>query len=163
MSGRWRVRRVAKWAGVVCCCLILTAWGLTVNFVRGPNLSAKYFGSHSCVALQEGGVLWLEYVNPRTRRAWSVDRLNMGHHFPWWQGFGLQLPATFKTAEVRFVFIPLWAFFCLVGVPTAALFWRDRRRPKPGHCRKCGYDLTGNVSGVCPECGRACEVDGREM
>ena len=20
-------------------------------------------------------------------------------------------------------------------------------------CRRCGYDLTGNVSGVCPECG----------
>lgn len=25
--------------------------------------------------------------------------------------------------------------------------------PKPGHCRKCGYDLTGNTGGVCPECG----------
>jgi rubrerythrin len=24
-----------------------------------------------------------------------------------------------------------------------------------GQCRKCGYDLTGNVSGVCPECGEA--------
>lgn len=23
----------------------------------------------------------------------------------------------------------------------------------PGCCRECGYDLTGNVSGVCPECG----------
>lgn len=21
------------------------------------------------------------------------------------------------------------------------------------HCRKCGYDLTGNRSGACPECG----------
>ena len=23
------------------------------------------------------------------------------------------------------------------------------------HCRRCDYDLTGNVSGVCPECGEA--------
>jgi hypothetical protein len=23
----------------------------------------------------------------------------------------------------------------------------------PGVCVSCGYDLTGNVSGVCPECG----------
>lgn len=23
----------------------------------------------------------------------------------------------------------------------------------PGHCGRCDYDLTGNVSGVCPECG----------
>lgn len=22
------------------------------------------------------------------------------------------------------------------------------------HCQKCGYDLKGNVSGVCPECGQ---------
>jgi hypothetical protein len=25
--------------------------------------------------------------------------------------------------------------------------------PPAGHCRRCGYNLTGNVSGVCPECG----------
>jgi hypothetical protein len=23
-----------------------------------------------------------------------------------------------------------------------------------GHCTACGYDLTGNVSGICPECGK---------
>jgi len=35
------------------------------------------------------------------------------------------------------------------------LFWWDWRTPAPpsGHCTKCGYDLTGNVSGRCPECG----------
>src|SRR4051794_21950994 len=27
------------------------------------------------------------------------------------------------------------------------------RRELPGRCRGCGYDLTGNTSGVCPECG----------
>jgi hypothetical protein len=28
-----------------------------------------------------------------------------------------------------------------------------QRRPRRGHCGECGYNLTGNVSGVCPECG----------
>ncbi len=28
----------------------------------------------------------------------------------------------------------------------------DRPHP-PGHCKNCGYNLTGNVSGICPECG----------
>lgn len=27
-------------------------------------------------------------------------------------------------------------------------------RRKMGLCEKCGYDLTGNVSGICPECGQ---------
>jgi hypothetical protein len=33
--------------------------------------------------------------------------------------------------------------------------WRIRRhRRTAGKCARCGYDLTGNVSGVCPECGK---------
>lgn len=36
---------------------------------------------------------------------------------------------------------------------------RRCRRRRMGLCIKCGYDLTGNVSGVCPECGE--QVDRR--
>jgi len=51
--------------------------------------------------------------------------------------------------------LALWIPFLLVAIPTAYLWYRDRRRLPSGHCRKCGYNLTGNVSGVCPECGCA--------
>lgn len=37
----------------------------------------------------------------------------------------------------------------VVGIP----FLIRRRKPPLGHCQKCGYDLTGNESGTCPECG----------
>ncbi|MCO6438981.1 MAG: hypothetical protein J5J06_17955 [Phycisphaerae bacterium] len=30
--------------------------------------------------------------------------------------------------------------------------WR-RWRIRPGHCKNCLYDLTGNITGRCPECG----------
>ena len=30
------------------------------------------------------------------------------------------------------------------------------------HCYVCGYDLTGNVSGVCPECGTHVPKDDNE-
>ena len=52
-----------------------------------------------------------------------------------------------------------WAAAALLMIyPTLAFIrgplrrWRRRRK---GLCIKCGYDLTGNESGVCPECGTA--------
>ncbi len=35
------------------------------------------------------------------------------------------------------------------------IFRKDIDRLQPGKCRKCAYDLTGNTSGRCPECGTA--------
>lgn len=40
---------------------------------------------------------------------------------------------------------------CIGGF--VALVATYRRRPRLGLCA-CGYNLTGNQSGVCPECGR---------
>ncbi len=50
------------------------------------------------------------------------------------------------------VWLPLYALFAAVAIPTLLVcrFWP--KPIKPGHCR-CGYNLTGNQSGVCPECG----------
>jgi hypothetical protein len=49
------------------------------------------------------------------------------------------------------------ALFIIVGFVVAwvsGLSFLKPRRPKdPDHCQRCDYDLTGNVSGVCPECG----------
>jgi len=47
----------------------------------------------------------------------------------------------------------------IVYIVTALLWWPSmlrwwhRRKIVPGHCKVCGYNLTGNVSGRCPECG----------
>ena len=30
---------------------------------------------------------------------------------------------------------------------------RPRKRLRHGECPRCGYDLTGNTTGMCPECG----------
>jgi hypothetical protein len=58
-------------------------------------------------------------------------------------------PLTLQTFWV--IVIPHGALAALMAVMPAVWFLRWRRR-KPGHCR-CGYSLTGNTSGVCPECG----------
>lgn len=54
------------------------------------------------------------------------------------------------------VSLPLWIPATLF-LAAAAWNWRRGRGFPPGHCARCGYDLTGNVSGRCPECGTACE------
>ncbi len=43
-------------------------------------------------------------------------------------------------------------FACLLGI-TIIRWLVARRRIRPGHCTKCSYNLTGNTTGVCPECG----------
>ncbi len=54
----------------------------------------------------------------------------------------------------RGVKLPIWIPLLGIAIPTAWLWWRDRRFPSD-HCQNCGYNLTGNVSGRCPECGEA--------
>ena len=50
---------------------------------------------------------------------------------------------------------------CLAAYPVVVLIRRPARRRcyrrEHSLCVTCGYDLTGNVSGVCPECGTKVE------
>ena len=60
--------------------------------------------------------------------------------------------AMFAATQVNGFTVPIVFIFAAVAIPTM-LVWRfGRKRVKLGLCQ-CGYDLTGNVSGVCPECG----------
>ena len=134
-----------------------------------------------CVAV---GVLWARSVQFPANRA-GGDVLNIKRHDPrWWvisrhgqlvlcrqdgRDWGKEFPgfegAGFKYGGLRGpngslynLAVPHW--FPLVILATAPLAWavaalRRRRLLRPGVCRSCGYDLRGNVSGVCPECGAA--------
>ena len=60
-------------------------------------------------------------------------------------------------ADASAVSIPLWMITFVLSLCTLMPLtgWRRRRREQRGLCVRCGYNLTGNVSGVCPECGAA--------
>ncbi len=49
---------------------------------------------------------------------------------------------------------PLLAFVAVLALPYLPPIVKRRRR-KAGLCVGCAYDLTGNESGRCPECGEA--------
>lgn len=82
-------------------------------------------------------------------------------------GFGFHLTRTagrwrLGGQRICLVYIPIWA---LVGT-TALLplfqvcrFLLKHCHEAQGECQHCSYDLTGNTSGVCPECGAAVRSD----
>jgi hypothetical protein len=56
----------------------------------------------------------------------------------------------------RYLQFPLWLAALLTAVLPGWWVVRDmlpRRTAAAAACRSCGYDLTANLSGVCPECG----------
>jgi hypothetical protein len=56
--------------------------------------------------------------------------------------------------DPSYVRVPLWAVMvALAFFPLMGMARRVLTRQHPASCRKCRYDLTANVSGVCPECG----------
>lgn len=58
----------------------------------------------------------------------------------------------------------LSVFYTVGCTPLAAagawMSWMFRERTQPGHCKNCDYNLCGNVSGICPECGVSTAPDG---
>jgi len=48
--------------------------------------------------------------------------------------------------------VPFWIPL-VFALAAAALFHRFGKPKPPGQCVKCSYNLAGNTSGVCPECG----------
>ena len=60
--------------------------------------------------------------------------------------------------------VPIWPLTTVLlawGVPGFIPAFLRFRKPKSGHCTKCRYDLTGNVSHICPECGT--QIDPKEF
>ena len=130
---RSRVRRVAKWAGLIVCVLLLAVFALSGRYM------ISWRGKHGpFLALVCGGLYWYDGVAPY---GWQVFR--HGGRFAW---------ALWPVANLPGNTAPLWVPFAIVALLTAFL-WNHDRRIQPGHSRRCGYNLTGNVSGRCPECG----------
>ncbi len=68
------------------------------------------------------------------------------------------LPDSFHVfVSVSWIAVPFWLPTLIAAATTTFLFRWSRRSCPPGHCHVCGYSLTGNTSGVCPECGTAGE------
>ena len=145
-----RRRRAAKWAGVVVSGIASLIWAFSFGFrldvqVRDARTTSPGTYSGTAISLGFGclsGFRWIPV--PRLRNDMLLVYSGPGHREQiWWPEMG---SGTFV--------LPLWIPCFILAIPTAYLFWLDRRAIPPHCCQGCGYDLTGNVSGACPECGR---------
>jgi hypothetical protein len=60
---------------------------------------------------------------------------------------------TSSTSGLVFLGGPCWLLLAPVGLILVLCTFPQARELGGGLCSKCGYNLTGNASGVCPECG----------
>ena len=57
---------------------------------------------------------------------------------------------------IRFTaLLPVFALACIPALALVRNKSEHRNRLRRGQCIGCGYDLSGNVRGACPECGSA--------
>ncbi|GMU21385.1 MAG: hypothetical protein AMXMBFR13_14780 [Phycisphaerae bacterium] len=148
---RRRIRRVIKWGGLGLLLVIAVGWAVSVPWIWDYH---QGLGTDDVLEVKLGwGALRVE------RPAMADERDSWGPLYPTltitrWRGSLSWLPSLKTSGQEQewHVHLPLWIPALLVAIPTAILFWRDRRVP-PGHCQQCGYNLTGNTSGVCSECG----------
>jgi hypothetical protein len=107
---------------------------------------------------------------------YAEDPATDGRQYTWYFGVGdslsvfpdfdeaftkivAQHKVTYKCAVVV---VPNFVLSILLFLPvsfTIVRFCRNKFLRRPAHaCSTCGYDLTGNTSGVCPECGQTCST-----
>lgn len=90
------------------------------------------------------------------------QRLDLGYY-----GLGIRSGThsdeEYGTSSMTTVELPFWLAGLMLGAYPLVVFIkgpvRRWRHGKQGHCRQCGYDLTGNVTGVCSECGATLDAD----
>ncbi len=139
-----------RWLGVTACILIAGLWVTSVNQAAGWKRVTEN-GDAQYLMIDSGWIVGGRIALPRFLTGPPGTEFTIQDPDPsatvWWTWPWYRAGASEST-----ILLPLWLALLACALPTGWLFYRERVR-KPGVCATCGYDLTANVTGVCPECG----------
>lgn len=142
---RFRIRRILKWTAVGVCSGLLVMWPISLKWPLGLQVNNFLIGWYN------GGVsldCFAKVVFPS-----RIGTLDLRFAGPLNTDYGFHWARVNLNSTHSFIEVPFWLFVVAAAAPTAFAFLSGRRRIPAGYCRNCGYNLTGNVSGRCPECG----------
>jgi hypothetical protein len=155
MRPRSRIRRLAKWTTLAASILLLTA----CVFTAGYRAAWVRDDLKMAITLEDGSLL--------------VARLGSNAHYPtsfhfngppgwelmpcdeeenWRRLQSVAIPEFQILPTYSYIRVPLW-MPCILILGALLRLWQVHHSFPPPACRRCGYDLRGNTSGVCPECG----------
>ena len=152
------VRRSLKWFGLCACVLTIGFFILGGWYVPKFTLCSSRWSFGADVSSGSLGVLW---ANSREQLLGlpETDGLHAGLEprkpgYPRWRWQAWWGLGTIQSPPLTIGLIPLHIFLIAFALPTAALFYFDRRARTPSSCARCGYDRAGlAVESPCPECG----------
>jgi len=179
---RWRVFKVASVLSLVLSLgtLVLSAWSdrvaevvivpITLRWELGFCLQPGTLGV--CVAHSKGQPPFVGKYRRREIGRHLTGRSNWIPEFLGWSNnpsrgvrtdrWGYEWMASRSPVvhslfvECWFITPKYWKLECLSAIPPVVWVIRVvqmRSKIKRGHCTTCNYNLTGNESGACPECG----------
>ncbi len=146
MSTRFQMLRIRTKLAMTLSIIFGLVWGMSMTTVSYVHVNKRI------IRAGFGGVGYTPPIinRPATMRVFSIHKPGP---IRWWPRFITYTPRIQQSISAFRVFIPLWCIAPFVFIPTFLLWRRDHRYPD-GHCRNCGYNLTGNVTGICSECGQ---------
>ena len=159
MKRRGRRQHVAKWF-LTSFVFLSTRW-----IALGAIWSAEYV--HDCglnvllVRLGAGTISFNAEDKAAARRDFAfvfppdgLHRRRVGS----WPGLSLvPWSGWFSSRDAFSVRVSVLPFLLIAILPTL-LLWLRYISARDGECELCRYNLTGNTSGICPECGGAVPV-----
>ena len=160
---RRRIFTLASAVSLFLCLLILCLWASTLG---GEWYASRDFEHGALdIRLYHRGITVLvqrtTYRHPFNRH-WSIERFmkygGSSSDDVW--GFNLSKTQAFdKSWDELKLGLPYWlltAAFAILPWRWYSAHRRSKRLSEPSpSCKTCGYSLTGNTSGTCPECGTA--------